>query len=166
MRAMDHSEAVRLQAAAKYVLGELQGAARDEYEEHYFGCVECAADLKATAAFAAMSRAAFREDAAAAPVPGRSRQAAPAPSWFERFRWALIGVPALASLALIAVVGYQSTVTIPKLRSEASLAAANTYNQTIELGASAMRRGSEPADATPHVIDPAQGLPLTFDFTP
>jgi hypothetical protein len=163
---MDHSEAVRLQAAEKYVLGELQGAARDEYEEHYFGCVECGADLKATAAFAAMSRVAFREDAVAAPVRDRSLQAAPAPSWFERFRWALVGVPALASLLLIAVVGYQSTVTIPKLKSEASLAAANTYNQPLELGASAMRRGAESANATPYLIDPRQGFSLTFDFTP
>lgn len=163
---MDHSEAVRLQAAEKYVLGELQGAVRDEYEEHYFGCLECAADLKATAAFAAMSRIAFREDVVVAPAGDRSRQAVPAPSWFERFRWAVVGVPAFASLALIAVVGYQSTVTIPKLRNEASLAAANTYNQPLELGSSAMRRGGEPVNATPYLIDPRQGFTLTFDFTP
>src|SRR5262249_25449386 len=149
---MDHSEAVRLQAAEKYVLGELQGVVRDEYEEHYFGCVDCAADVKATAAFAAMSRAAFREEAVAVPVGHRSRQDAPAPSWFERFRWALVGVPALASLVLIAIVGYQSTVTIPKLKNEASLTAANTYNQPIELGASAMRRGAEPANSAPYMV--------------
>src|SRR5262245_49655619 len=146
MRAMDHSEAVRLQAAEKYVLGELQGAVRDEYEEHYFGCVECAADVKATAAFAAMSRAAFREDAVAAP----SAKPAPVPrlSWAQRFRWAFAAVPAFAVLLL--VVFYQNGVTIPELRNKASLAAASTYNQPLELGAAALRRGpTEPVNATP-----------------
>jgi len=163
---MDHSEAVRLQAAEKYVLGELQGAVRDEYEEHYFGCVECAADVKATAAFAAMSRTVFAQEAAAVPVQEQSRPATPAPSWFERFRWVVVGVPALASLVLIAALAYQSSVTIPKLKSEASLAAANTYNQPLDLGAAALRRGSEPANATPYEIDPRQGFSVSFDFTP
>lgn len=163
---MDHSDAVRLQAAEKYVLGELQGAARDEYEEHYFGCVECAADVKATAAFVAMSRAVFARDVAAVPTREQSRQTAPAPSWFERFRWALVGVPALASLALIAFVAYQSTVTIPKLKSEATLTAASTYNQPLDLGAAALRRGGESANATPYEIDPRQGFAIHFDFTP
>jgi hypothetical protein len=35
---MDHLEAKRIQAAEKYVLGELTPALRDEYEEHYFDC--------------------------------------------------------------------------------------------------------------------------------
>jgi anti-sigma factor RsiW len=48
---MDHREAIRLQAAERYVLGELTKDLRDEYEEHYFDCAECAADVKATAAF-------------------------------------------------------------------------------------------------------------------
>lgn len=163
---MDHSDAVRLQAAEKYVLGELQGAARDEYEEHYFACVECAADVKATAAFAAISRTVFAQEGAAVTARAQSRQPIPAQSWFERFRWALVGVPALASLALIVVVLYQSSVTIPKLKSEASLAAASTYNQPLDLGAAALRRGAEPANATPYEIDPRQGLAINFDFTP
>src|SRR5262249_48349577 len=160
---MDHSEAVRLQAAEKYVLGELQGAVRDEYEEHYFGCVECAAEVKSTAAFAALSRAAFREDAVAAPV------AKPAPeprvSWAQRFRWAFAAVPAFA--ALLVVVFYQNGVTIPELRSKASLASASTSNPPLELGAAALRRGnSESVNAAPYLIDPAQGFAISFDFTP
>src|SRR5260370_17637710 len=57
---MDHSEALRLQAAEKYVLGELSPALRDEYEEHYFDCQERAVDLKATVAFVDAGRATFR----------------------------------------------------------------------------------------------------------
>ena len=47
---MDHNEAVRLQAAEKYVLGEFPADLRDEYEEHFFDCAECAVDVKAIAA--------------------------------------------------------------------------------------------------------------------
>jgi hypothetical protein len=155
---MDHSEAVRLRAAEKYVLGELAGDVRDEYEEHYFGCVECAADVKATAAFAAMSRTVFLEDAAVKPVPAEPRL-----SFTERFRWAFAAVGALA--ALFVVVFYQNSVTIPKLKSEASLAGSSSYNKPFELGASAMHRG-ESVDATAVIIDPRQGLAFTFDFTP
>ena len=49
---MDHNESIRLQAAVKYVLGELSPAQREEYEEHYFDCAECAVDIKALATFA------------------------------------------------------------------------------------------------------------------
>jgi len=48
---MDHSEAVRMRAAEKYVLGELSPVLREEYEEHFFVCVACALDVKAAAAF-------------------------------------------------------------------------------------------------------------------
>src|SRR5215469_13758810 len=118
MRDMNHSDAVRLQAAEKYVLGELQGSLRDEYEEHYFDCAECAADLKATAAFVSMSRMAFRNEAAVAPQT-------------------------VAALALAVVTVHQSTVTIPNLQKSTSLAATGTSTQTLELGASATRRGSD-----------------------
>jgi len=48
---MDHNEALRLQAAEKYVLGELPPPLRDEFEEHFFDCQECALDVTATAGF-------------------------------------------------------------------------------------------------------------------
>jgi len=35
MAQMDHNDAVRLQAAEKYVLGEFPPDLRDEYEEHF-----------------------------------------------------------------------------------------------------------------------------------
>lgn len=57
---MDHTEALRLQAAEKYVLGELPPQLRDEYEEHYFDCQECATDLKAAVAFASGTRSICR----------------------------------------------------------------------------------------------------------
>jgi len=48
---MDHNEALRLHAVEKYALGELPPSLRNEFEEHYFECEECAEDVKAAAEF-------------------------------------------------------------------------------------------------------------------
>ena len=60
---MDHNEALRLQAAEKYVLGELSPPLRNEFEAHFFECQECALDLKATAAFVDNARHVWRSAA-------------------------------------------------------------------------------------------------------
>jgi len=57
---MDHDEALQLQAAEKYVLGELPPSQRDEFEEHFFECQECALDVKAVAEFVDNARAVWR----------------------------------------------------------------------------------------------------------
>src|ERR1700686_5265058 len=108
MNLMDHSEALKLQAAEKYVLGELSPASRDEYEDHYFDCQECAADLKAAAAFADASRAQFRSEPREAFL---DQEPTPQP-WFAWLRPSVLA-PALAVLA--AALAYQSLVTVPRL---------------------------------------------------
>jgi Putative zinc-finger len=57
---MDHIEALRLQAAEKYVLGDLPQLLRDEFEEHFFECQECALDVKAAAGFVDNARVVCR----------------------------------------------------------------------------------------------------------
>ena len=57
---MDHNEALRQQAAEKYVLGELPPTLRDEFEEHFFECQECALDVTAAAGFVDNARAVWR----------------------------------------------------------------------------------------------------------
>jgi hypothetical protein len=66
---MNHHEAVQQAAVEKYLLNEMAPAERDEFEEHYFGCQECAADLRTTAAFLDEVNKDLRREAA-----GRSRQ--------------------------------------------------------------------------------------------
>lgn len=115
---MDHSEAVRMQAAAKYVLGELPQDLRDEYEEHYFDCAECAVDVRAAAAFADNARNALCQEArdavlqAAAPAGGR---------WLAWLR-PVVAVPAIA--VLLVALGYQSFVSVPHWKNAAMQAAA------------------------------------------
>lgn len=60
-QAMNHSEAVRMQAAEKYVLGELSPMLREEYEEHFLICVACALDVNAAATFVDSARAVLRQ---------------------------------------------------------------------------------------------------------
>ena len=57
---MDHNEALRQQAAEKYVLGELSPPLRNEFEAHFFECQECALDVTATAGFVDNVRAVLR----------------------------------------------------------------------------------------------------------
>jgi hypothetical protein len=106
MAKMDHTQAIQLQAAVKYVLGELSQVQREEFEEHYFDCAECAIDLKTLATFADTTREVLRQEKASAvaadPVPVRG-------GWL---RW-LQPVLATACAALLLLVGYQSLVSIP-----------------------------------------------------
>ena len=44
---MNHDEAVQSMTAEKYLLNELSPEVRDQFEEHFFGCTDCANDLRA-----------------------------------------------------------------------------------------------------------------------
>src|SRR5260370_40312253 len=115
---MAHSEAARLQVAVKDVLGELPAVQRDEYEEHYFDCAECALDLKAAAAFVDTTREVLGEEASEkAP---RFRVAVRG-GLFEWLR-PIVAVPAFAVLLL--ALSYQSLVTVPHWKNAAVQATA------------------------------------------
>jgi hypothetical protein len=106
---MDHSEAVRIKAAEQYLLGELTGEEREQYEEHFFVCQQCAMEVTGGAAFLANTKEVFSAEKDF--VPARN---ASAPGWFDVFWRPAFAVPALALLAL--VVTYQSAIVIPRLK--------------------------------------------------
>jgi len=120
---MNHSEALQLQAAEKYILGELAPELRDEYEEHYFECEECASDVKAAAVFGDSARELFRK---------RQKERVQIGGWFGWLRPA-IAAPALAALLL--VVCYQSFVTIPHLKGPKATQTAGSASFISLLGA-------------------------------
>jgi Putative zinc-finger len=155
---MDHNEAVQLQAAVKYVLGELSPVQRDDYEEHYFDCAECAVDIKALATFADTAREVLRRD--------KADQLAkdPVPAGGDWLRWLqpVVAVPAFAALLLI--VGYQNMVTIPHAREDASSSAAQLFVTSRAPKMAVTRRSSE--DNPKYSVRQGQSLPLKFDFTP
>ena len=49
---MDHEESIQLDAASRYLLGEMSGDDRERFEAHYFECPVCAEEVRAGAIFA------------------------------------------------------------------------------------------------------------------
>src|SRR5262249_27008376 len=98
---MDHQQAIESRVCERYLLGELAPEAREAYEEHYFSCSACAAELRAAAELLGASRMVLSESPAKTAV----RQ-----GWLGWLKPAVV-VPALASL--LAVVAYQNLVSIP-----------------------------------------------------
>jgi Putative zinc-finger len=114
MMTMNHTDATRLGACEKYLLGELPPSLRAEFEEHYFGCAACAAELNAGALFLAGSHQVFGESPATArPEPIHS----PSRTWLAWLRPA-IAAPAIAALLLL--IGYQNFLVIPHWKNLAA----------------------------------------------
>ncbi len=121
MSTMNHEQAIQGQAAERYLLGELQGQELEAYEEHFFDCAACAAEVKAGAAFARAARAHFAASPAATMAPVRQSPVLPSsrPNWFS-LRDLFRPLPAFAfSLLLLLATAtvYQNVVTIPRLRT-------------------------------------------------
>ena len=110
---MDHTAVVRQRMTEKYLLDELDSQARDEFEEHYFDCPECALDVSAGAQFVEQSKMVLSEKSE--PIPIRPAASPVHRGWFAWLRPAF-AAPALALLLLVA--GYQNLVTYPRLQSE------------------------------------------------
>jgi hypothetical protein len=158
---MDHNDAIRLQAAEKYVLGELTGATQEEFEEHFFDCAECAHDIKAVTHFLDNAREILRHE------PAKVTQEAPAGSrvpertgWFGWLR-PMVAVPAFA--VLLAVVTYQNIVTIPQAERRASQGTALVLGAPASSLRGAALRGEEKMKVPVHGKD---GFAVNFDFTP
>ena len=111
---MDHDMVVRQKMTERYLLDELDPAARDEFEEHFFDCKECALDVRAGALFVEQSKVVLAEKVA--PVAARLPATAPGPAkpgWLTWFRPAVV-VPVM--VMLLAVIGYQNLVIYPQLQ--------------------------------------------------
>ncbi len=108
---MEHDEAMRRSAVEKYLLGELPPPERDEFEEHFFDCQECAADLKTTAKFLDQAKIELQRGIVAKP-----KKPVPKKSPFS-FLW----TPAFASPAfamLLLIIAYQNVAVFPRLAGE------------------------------------------------
>jgi hypothetical protein len=153
---MDHNEAIRLQGAVKYVLGELSPAQREEYEEHYFDCAECAVDIQAWATFADTTRELLRRER----ETERAKDLAAARGGWLSWLQPVVAIPAMAALLLI--IAYQNTVTIPKSREEGS-----SGNAQIAFSSYPLRGVNTAGDeGRTLLIRPGEALLLNFDFVP
>ncbi len=116
---MEHSFAIEHHLVEQYLLEELPPEVRDEFEDHYFGCPECAAELRETSEFLRSVRNELQRPQL---IFKRSGETAPKPaSEPDLARNLLQWRPAFAIVALAAclvIVLYQNTVTFPRLRGE------------------------------------------------
>lgn len=112
---MDHDLVVREKMTERYLLNELDPRERDQFEDHFFVCPDCALDVRAGAEMVSQTKAILAETPEEAFTHVVSPRAKPVREWFGWLRPALI-VPVMAALLL--VIGYQNLVTFPKLQSE------------------------------------------------
>ena len=109
---MEHSEAIELRAAERYLLGELTAEQRDQFEDHFFGCLECAGDVRTGAALLDNARHILKHEPAPmqtvlVPSPGKRGWL----SWLQP-AWGF----AAAVIVLAGILSYQNLVTIPSLK--------------------------------------------------
>lgn len=108
---MNHFEATQSKSVEKYLLGEMPPPERDAFEEHFFDCPECAADVRATAAFLEAAKQELKSSASkSSPAPEPEKRSRFVLQW-PTFAWAALA----ASLLLTA---YQNIVVYPHLTTE------------------------------------------------
>jgi hypothetical protein len=154
-----HVFADQQDAAERYLLGQMSDADRDAYEEHFFQCVDCAQEVKATSQFLDDCRAALAYQAIADRLAARGGRR-------PVFSRAAAGVLAGALAASVLVMTYQNAVTIPRL----SRALAPRALTSVSFAA-ANARGAGQTIAVPRqqpfliFVDIPPGIADTYDCT-
>jgi Putative zinc-finger len=133
---MNHQQATQLTAVDKYLLDELTPEVRDEFEEHFFDCQECALDLRATAGFMDAAKDEFKANPVRKPVASGSKRS------FALFRPALVWSALAASLLVIA---YQNVAVFPRLTTEIAEMKAPEILPSLSLVGGNSRGGQIPA---------------------
>lgn len=101
---MEHNEAVKLMITEKYLLDELSPEERDQFEEHFFGCAECADDVRTGALFIEKSKRVLSERPAL--VPARSPVARGEKRGWLAWLRPVFTVPVMA--LLLGIIGFQN----------------------------------------------------------
>jgi Putative zinc-finger len=155
---MDHQDAARLLSVEKYLLNELPPDLRDEFEEHLFDCQECAADLRATAAFLDAAKLELKAMPLAVATPEKFAPRAAKKSRLS-FLWAPAFVlPALAACLL--VIAYQNVVVYPRFAGEVAQLKTPEVLQTLSLAGGNSRGGDVPSST----VRGTQPLLLSLDI--
>lgn len=108
---MDHQEAIRQGAVERYLLNELPPPQRAEFEEHFFDCRDCAADLRMTARFLDTARSELARGTIGGTALRTLKRA-----WLEIFWKPAVLAPVFA--LLLAVIVYQNGVVLPRFNAE------------------------------------------------
>jgi hypothetical protein len=156
---MEHIKAKSMHAAEKYVLGELTGGLREQFEEHYFDCAECALDVRAAVAFIATSKEVFQEMPVA--VPMRVAREPKSQLGWRGWLKPLIAVPAMAALVMVMVYEGRS------LKKQAPDAQGTAEQNLVASADFGLRGGDREANENTVLrVRDKQAFGLHFDFTP
>jgi Putative zinc-finger len=152
---MDHDAVVRSKMTERYLLGELDPVARDEFEEHFFDCADCALDVHAGALFVDQSKIvlAGKPELVPARVP---LPAAPVNTGWRAWLRPAFLVPVMA--LLLAVIGYRNFVTYSHLQVAS--------NRPQVLPWAAVNVGTYGSTAPVIVTRPGQGFLLLVRIPP
>jgi putative zinc finger protein len=104
---MNHELAVKIDAVDKYLMNELTGAERHDFEEHMFDCPACFGLVERDALIVDNLKEVLRE-----PLPDQKRSFS---SVFAQWTRPFVFIPSFAALALAMFTGYQNLVYIPGL---------------------------------------------------
>jgi hypothetical protein len=155
---MDHTEAIRIKATEQYLLDELPGELRDEFEEHFMGCGDCSRDVRAGAAFLGNIREAFTSEVAA---EGATMQRPTSrATWLAALFRPAVAAPVLA--VLLFIVGYQGLVVVPRMENALSKA-----NSPSSLASFSLLSGDSRGQASvPVIVRRDQPFTLYVDVPP
>ncbi len=142
---MDHAEVLRSNLVELYFLGELSPELRDEFEEHYFSCAECAGEVHSAAVFLDALSGVLHSEPAPAPRLVPPPAALPPLSRRPHLLAWLHPAWALSALAVVfAFSAYQNLITIPALKSRSAFALPQAL-ASLSLFAGNSRGASQPA---------------------
>ncbi len=164
---MMHEAAREQHAVERYLLGELRGEARDDFEEHLFECEQCAGDVKAGVLLLDTAQRQFTVEREAVDAPAQKVTPRPVPPNVPSARVVAISsprrrlwLPAIAA-GLLITVGYQGLVQVPGLRRQLARAQAPVAMQELVLAGAGARGWAAPVQV--HL--PASGtLLLSVDI--
>lgn len=157
---MEHRQAKDMNAVEKYVLGELPDELREQFEEHYFECAECALEVQTAAAFVAASKEIFREQP-------ENQQVTSGVKGGKASRWAgwlkpLIAIPAMA--AIVVMLGYEARQIKERVAKPAGVGSEQALVASADFGLRGTER--EASENVPVRVREGQAFGLHFDFIP
>jgi hypothetical protein len=152
MQSMNHEESIKRAAVDRYLLNELTPVERDEFEEHFFDCQECAADVRATAAFLEAARKQLRAG------PASKRIAEAVTPWYMVLWTPKLIAPVFA--VMLFVIGFENLVIYPRVSREVARLSGPEILPAVSL-VGGISRG----ETTPFVsVEGAQSFLLSFDI--
>jgi hypothetical protein len=137
---MEHPYASEHRLVEQYLLDELSPEMRDEFEQHFFDCRECAAELRMTSEFLQAARTELQRAEAETVMQATGSRY----SLRTLLQWRPVFAVAAFAACLLMVV-YQNAVTLPRLRSEVAHADIPAVLPSLSLVGGNSRGGSLPS---------------------